>query len=69
MPGHGSLSKKQDVISLKNSLTDLYNKTIIGLKNGLSYDEISDSIEETLNGAEIVKLNYIKSIELETSRD
>ena len=68
MPGHGSLSKKQDVISLKNSLTDLYNKTIIGLKNGLSYDEISDSIEETLNGAEIVKLNYIKSIELETSR-
>lgn len=69
MPGHGSLSNKQDVISLKNSLTDLYNKTIVGLKNGLSYDEISDSIEETLNGAEIVKLNYIKSIELEISRD
>lgn len=69
MPGHGSLSKKEDVVNLKNTLNDLYNKTIIGLKNGLSYNEISDSIEETLNGDEIVKLNYIKSIELESFRD
>lgn len=69
MPGHGSLSKKEDVVNLKNTLNDLYNKTIIGLKNGLSYNEISDSIEETLNGDEIVKLNYIKSIELESFID
>ena len=69
MPGHGSLSKKEDVVNLKNTLNDLYNKTIIGLKNGLSYNEILDSIEETLNGDEIVKLNYIKSIELESFRD
>jgi cyclase len=69
MPGHGSLSKKEDVVNLKNTLNDLYNKTIVGLKNGLSYNEISDSIEETLNGDEIVKLNYIKSIELESFRD
>ena len=68
MPGHGKLSKKEDVINLKNILNDLYNKTIIGLKNGLSYNEISDSIEETLNDNETVKLNYIKSIELELSR-
>jgi len=39
------------------------------LKNGLSYREISDSIDETLNGDTIVKLNYIKSIELELSRN
>ena len=50
-------------------LSNLYNKTILGLKNGLSHSEISDSIEETLNGDDTVKLNYIKSIELELSRD
>ena len=67
MPGHGKLSNKKDVINLKNSLSSLYNKTIIGLKNGLSYNEISDSIDETLNDNETVKLNYIKSIDLELS--
>jgi hypothetical protein len=35
----------------------------------LSYTEISDSVEETLNDDETVKLNYIKSIELELSRN
>lgn len=69
IPGHGGLSKKEDVTNLKNTLDDLYTKTIIGLKNGLSYREISDSIDETLNGATEVKLNYIKSIELELSRN
>jgi glyoxylase-like metal-dependent hydrolase (beta-lactamase superfamily II) len=69
IPGHGNLSKKEDVTDLKNSLKDLYNKTVIGLKNGLSYTEISDSVEETLNDDETVKLNYIKSIELELSRN
>jgi hypothetical protein len=54
---------------LKNTLSDLYTKTVIGLKNGLSHSEISDSIEETLNGDTTVKLNYIKSIELELSKD
>ena len=54
---------------IKNTLDDLYTKTVIGLKNGLSYNEISDSIEETLNGDATIKLNYIKSIELELSRD
>ena len=69
IPGHGGLSKKEDVSKLKNTLDDLYTKTVIGLKNGLSYNEISDSIEETLNGDATIKLNYIKSIELELSRD
>ena len=69
IPGHGGLSKKEDVTNLKNTLDDLYTKTVIGLKNGLSYREISDSIEETLNGDATVKLNYIKSIELELLRD
>ena len=69
IPGHGGLSKKEDVINLKNTLDELYTKTVIGLKNGLSYREISDSIEETLNGDTTVKLNYIKSIELELSRN
>jgi hypothetical protein len=57
------------VTKLKNTLDDLYTKTVIGLKNGLSYREISDSIDETLNGDTTVKLNYIKSIELELSRN
>jgi glyoxylase-like metal-dependent hydrolase (beta-lactamase superfamily II) len=69
IPGHGGLSKKEDVTKLKNTLGDLYTKTVIGLKNGLSHNEISDSIEETLNGDTTVKLNYIKSIELELSKD
>ena len=69
IPGHGGLSKKEDVTKLKNTLNDLYAKTVIGLKNGLSCSEISDSIEETLNENVTVKLNYIKSIELELSRD
>lgn len=69
IPGHGDLSKKDDVTKLKNSLNDLYTKTVIGLNNGLSYSEISDSIEETLNGNTSVKINYIKSIELEMSRE
>ena len=69
IPGHGDLSRKEDVTSLKNTLNDLYVKTVIGLKKGLSYSEISDSIEETLNGDTTVKLNYIKSIELELSRN
>ena len=69
IPGHGDLSRKEDVTSLKNTLNDLYVKTVIGLKKGLSYSEISDSIEETLNGDTSVKLNYIKSIELELSRN
>ena len=43
------------------------NKTIIGLKNGFSYNEISVSIDETLNDNKTVKLNYIKSIDLEIS--
>tara|TARA_B100002019_G_C21271105_1_gene602368 strand:+ start:3694 stop:4629 length:936 start_codon:yes stop_codon:yes gene_type:complete len=69
IPGHGGLSKKEDVTKLKNTLDDLYTETLIGLKNGLSYSEISDSIKETLNGDSTVKLNYIKSIELELSKD
>lgn len=69
IPGHGGLSKKEDVTKLKNTLDDLYTKSVIGLKNGLSYSEISDSIEETLNENLTVKLNYIKTIELELSRD
>ena len=69
IPGHGGLSKKEDVTKLKNTLDDLYTKSVIGLKNGLSYSEISDSIEETVNGDTAVKLNYIKTIELELSRD
>lgn len=69
IPGHGGLSKKEDVTKLKNALDDLYTKSVIGLKNGLSYSEISDSIEETLNENLTVKLNYIKTIELELSRD
>jgi len=73
MPGHGQLSSKQDVLDLKNSLSNLYQKTIIGLENGLNYQEISDSIDETLGGASSleakkVKLNYIKSIELEQKK-
>ena len=59
IPGHGGLSKKEDVTKLKNALDDLYTKSVIGLKNGLSYSEISDSIEETLNENLTVKLNYI----------
>ena len=69
IPGHGGLSKKEDVTKLKNALDDLYTKSVIGLKYGLSYSEISDSIEETLNENLTVKLNYIKTIELELSRD
>jgi len=69
IPGHGELSRKEDVTKLKNTLSDLYTKTVIGLKNGLSHGEISDSIEETLNGDANIKLNYIKSIELELSKD
>ena len=71
MPGHGNLSSKQDVLDLRDSLMKLYQKTILGLENGRSYQEIADSIEETLVGdpnmpkAEITKINYIKSIELE----
>ena len=71
MPGHGNLSSKQDVLDLRDSLMNLYQKTILGLENGRSYQEIADSIEETLVGdpnmpkAEITKTNYIKSIELE----
>ena len=69
MPGHGGFSKKEDVTKLKNTLTDLYNKTVIGLKNGLTYEEISKTIEETLNDAKVTKLNYIKSIDLELSKN
>ena len=71
MPGHGNLSTKQDVLDLKKSLMNLYQKTVLGLEKGLSYQEIADSIDETLAadpvmpGAELTKLNYIKSIELE----
>jgi len=71
MPGHGNLSSKQDVLDLRDSLMNLYQKTILGLENGRNYQEIADSIEETLVGdpnmpkAEITKINYIKSIELE----
>ena len=69
MPGHGGFSKKEDVTKLKNTLTDLYNKTVIGLKNGLTYEEISKTIEDTLNDAKVTKLNYIKSIDLELSKN
>ena len=71
MPGHRNLSTKQDVLDLKKSLMNLYQKTVLGLEKGLSYQEIADSIDETLAadpvmpGAELTKLNYIKSIELE----
>lgn len=69
MPGHGGFSKKEAVTKLKNTLSDLYTKAVIGLKNGLSYQEISNSIEETLNDDNATKLNYIKSIELELSKE
>lgn len=71
MPGHGNLSTKQDVLDLKKSLMNLYQKTVLGLEKGLSYQEIADSIDETLAAdpvmpkAELTKLNYIKTIELE----
>ncbi len=68
MPGHGDLSNREDVTKLKKSLLKLYNKTLIGLKDGLDYQEISESIDETLYNNETVKLNYIKSIDLELSR-
>jgi len=71
MPGHGNLSTKQDVLDLKKSLMNLYQKTVLGLEKGLSYQEIADSVDETLAAdpvmpkAELTKLNYIKTIELE----
>lgn len=69
MPGHGQISSKKDITQLKNSLSNLYKKTVVGLKNGLSKEEIADSIEETLNNEKTVKMNYIQSIELELSRN
>ena len=68
MPGHGDLSSKKDVTKLKNSLHELYTKTKIGLNKGMTYQEIAESIDETLNGDAAVKLNYIKSIEIELSK-
>ena len=74
MPGHGNLSSKQDVLDLRNSLMNLYQKTVLGLEKGLSYQEIADSVDETLADdpmmpeAELTKLNYIKSIELELKK-
>ena len=68
MPGHGKISNIKDVIQFKNLLSDLYTKTLIGLKKGMSHQEIAQTIDETLNGDEKVKLNYIKSIELELSQ-
>jgi hypothetical protein len=34
----------------------------------MTYQEIAESIDETLNGDAAVKLNYIKSIEIELSK-
>ena len=74
MPGHGNLSFKQNVLDLRNSLMNLYQKTSIGLDKRLSYKEIADSVDETLAAdpimpkAKLTKLNYIKSIELESKK-
>jgi glyoxylase-like metal-dependent hydrolase (beta-lactamase superfamily II) len=69
MPGHGEISTKQDVIKLKNSLHELYQKTVLGLKNGLSPEAIASSIGETLAENEAVKLAYIKTVILELTKD
>ena len=74
MPGHGNLSSKQNVLDLRNSLMNLYQKTVIGLEKRLSCQEIADSVDETLAAdpimpkAKLTKLNYIKSIELESKK-
>ena len=53
---------------------NLYQKTSIGLDKRLSYKEIADSVDETLAAdpimpkAKLTKLNYIKSIELESKK-
>ena len=49
-------------------------KTVIGLDKRLNYIEIADSVDETLAAdpimpkAKLTKLNYIKSIELESKK-
>ena len=74
MPGHGNLSSKQNVLDLRDSLMNLYQKTVIGLDKRLNYIEIADSVDETLAAdpimlkAKLTKLNYINSIELESKK-
>ena len=65
MPGHGPISSRKEVLQIKTALTELYEKTLEGLKQGRTPKAIAASIPTTVGKAENIKLNYIKSIALE----
>ena len=68
MPGHGPISSRKEVLQIKTALTELYEKTLKGLKQGQTPKAIAASIPTTVGKAENIKLNYIKSIALEQER-
>lgn len=73
IPGHGGLSNVNQVMKLSADLKDYYNKTLDGNANGLTLDEISNSIVVELGKNSLfgnpteVKKNFIKSILLENN--
>ena len=73
IPGHGGLSNVNQVMKLSADLKDYYNKTLDGNANGLTLDEISNSIVVELGNNSLfgnpteVKKNFIKSILLENN--
>ena len=73
IPGHGGLSDQIQVQKLHEGLAEYYSKTMIGYQNGLSIDQIVDTIETSLGNTSgfgdpvQVKRNFIKSILLENN--
>jgi len=68
IPGHGVLSKIQDVKDFRDGLNNYYEMSLQGYKEGLSIDQIAESIDIPLgSSAGVVKSNFIKSILLENN--
>ena len=73
IPGHGPLSNLEKVKQFRNDLKEYYQKTLEGYNDGLSVQEISNSIKCDLGKtaafgeANEVKLNFINSILLENN--
>ena len=73
IPGHGGLSDQSQVQKLHEGLAEYYSKTMTGYQNGLSIDQLVETIETSLGNTSgfgdpvQVKRNFIKSILLENN--
>jgi glyoxylase-like metal-dependent hydrolase (beta-lactamase superfamily II) len=62
IPGHGSVSRKKDLIEYKNMLETVQNRVLEGIKRGMTLKEIVDTNPTKEFNSEFSRADFLKSV-------